>query len=244
MLSAAQHNLVEMNIPLARAIAHRVWKATTGYDRNEMISDALLGLIMAAQRWPSYCAEHGYDAYSEGSFSWFKTYASRRIKGQIIDAMRASDVATRKERGLVKKIKAGGVDLSIAWDYVSAETIAKQAGMNPQDVKIAIRALVRAPLPLDSIAENAPQPSVSAEQSASELALCAIVVDEIKSMSQKQQEVVAMAYYLDMTDDEIMREFPEFQHSVGVVELRYWIRSWREDAARRILAALRAALVE
>ncbi len=244
-LSRAQCQLIEDNVNLAQAIAHRVWSSTTGYDRDELISCGYLGLTSAAQRWPDYCAEHNYEAYGELSPSWFKTYASRRIKGQIVDAMRASDPATRRERSLVKQIKSNGVDLSLAWDYVSAETIGHQANMDPGDVKKAVAALVRMPSSLSDLHESAHASDASAEDSVLRAQLCALLVEVVRSASRWKREVICMSLYAGMSDAEILAEMSELRvdPEMGPHALA-WIEHWRADARELLIRMVRAYLVE
>lgn len=245
MLSSAQRDLVTSNVGLSQAIAHRVWTSTTGYDRDDLIAWGHMGLVSAAHRWPDYCAEHGYEAYGELSPSWFKTYAGRRIRGQIFDFMRSADPATRRERALVKQIKAGGVDLSLAWDYVSAETIGTQVGMDPRDVCRAVAALVRAPVALSAVPETAHACAASAEDAVLRAALCALVVDAVSSHSMWCREVLAMSVFAGMSDAEILEEMTELRADpvMGPHALR-WIVKWRVGARERLVQLLRGAFDE
>ena len=244
MLSPEQYDLIRKNVKVAQAIAHRAWAATSGYDRDDFISWGYLGLMIAVERWPGYCEKHGYVPYAPDSESWFRTYSGRRIKGQIIDSMRSADPATRRERALVKAIKAGGVDLSLAWDHVSAETIAQQAGMEPDDVRRAVAALVRTPLPLDDVSDDVPTMEVSAEDLAARAALCDLVVRTVSTFhSRWKREVVIMSTYLGMSDVEIVDELDELRADpVLGPHARLWVEHWVLEAREALTHALRALL--
>lgn len=236
MLSAPQRKLVEDNVGLARSIAYRMWSALTNYERDDFEAWGFLGLVTAAERWPRYCAERDYEAWGELSPSWFRTYASRRIRGQIVDAMRAADPATRRERALVKQIRDGGVDLSLFWDRVSAETIAAKAGMSADDVRRAVSALVRAPLPLSEVSELAGPMVASAEEDA----VCAVARDLMVQVvcsfgSGWKRQVVAMSLYAGMSVHRIVLELPDLRSDpVMGPNACFWVEHWIRSARARI----------
>jgi RNA polymerase sigma factor FliA len=243
-LNANQRKLVEDRVGLARAIGHRKWQQLVGYERDEIISYATFGLVAAALRWEDYCREHDYEAYEGDAQSWFDTYASRRINGAIIDALRSADPATRRERALIKQIIAAGVDMSSPWEHESAETIAKKAGVSPDDVRRAVSALVRMPVSLEETTEDSwPADPCVVEDDALELGMCSKVVGVIKRLPEVYQLVIAMAYYLDLTDEEIAARMPEISHDPAMGSHAVaWVSSIREQGASLITDVLRREL--
>lgn len=240
-LNSKQRQLVEDRVGLARAIGHRHWKRLSGYDRDDIISYAFQGLVMAAQRWEVYCEENGFEAYEGEAGSWFDTYASRRINGAIIDALRSADPATRRERALIKQILAAGVNLSSPWEHEPAESIARRAGMDVADVKKAIAALVRMPVSMEETSEDAwPADPVCVVDDALEAGLCSRVVVAIRAMPELHQQVVAMAFYANMDDAEIARRIPEIREQTDHA-LR-WVAFVREQVSAKITAILRKEL--
>lgn len=241
-LNARQRKLVEDRVGLARAIGHKYWKKLSGYDRDEIIAYALDGLVAAAARWEDYCRERGFEAYEGDAQSWFDTYASRRINGAIVDALRSSDPATRRERALIKQMIAAEIDLS-SWEHESAETIAVRAGMPVEDVKRAISALIRMPVSLEETAEDTwPADPTDVAEDALHNGLCSRVVSVIRRMPVLHQEVVALAYYVGLSDEEIVRQLPEVRmDSTWEASVR-WVVAIRESAAEQITAALRIEL--
>jgi DNA-directed RNA polymerase specialized sigma subunit len=216
-----------------------------GYERDEIISYATLGLVAAALRWEDYCRENDYEPYKGEAGSWFDTYASRRINGSIIDALRSSDPATRRERALIKQIIAAGVDLSSPWEHESAESIAAKAQMPVEDVRRAVSALVRMPVSLEETTEDCwPADPVDVSEDALESGLCGKVVAVIQRLPQIHQLVIALAYYLDLSDEEIVQRMPEIRadpdmgrHSLA------WVACLREQGASLITEVVRKELV-
>lgn len=236
-LNANQRKLIEDRVGLARALGHKAWKKLVGYDRDDIISHAFQGLVAAAMRWEVYCEENGFEAYGVDSDSWFNTYASRRIQGAIIDALRSGDPATRRERALIKQILAAGVNLSSPWEHEPASVIAAKAGISVADVNRAVGALVRMPVSMEETSEDAwPADPRDVAEDALTASLCGRVVAVIRAMPELHQQVVAMAFYLHMEDAEIARRIPEIRettdHAVG------WVAFVREQAATQVTEVL------
>jgi DNA-directed RNA polymerase specialized sigma subunit len=239
-LNSKQRKLVEDRVGLARAIGHRAWKRLSGYERDEIIAYAYDGLVAAASRWEVYCEEHGFEAYEGDAQSWFDTYASRRINGAIIDALRSSDPATRRERALIKQIIGSGVNLSSQWEHEPAETIAKRAGMTVADVNRALQALVRMPVSMEETTEELwPADPEDVAESALHNGLCGAVVGVLRGLPELHQQVVAMAYYLGLEDSEIVLRIPELRYDSNALR---WVEVIRDQAVERITAVLRREL--
>jgi DNA-directed RNA polymerase specialized sigma subunit len=243
-LNERQKKLVTDRVGLARAHGHRAWARLVGYERDEIISYAMLGLVAAAMRWEDYCREHDYEAYEGEAGSWFDTYASRRINGSIIDALRSADPATRRERALIKQILAAGVDLSSPWEYESAESIAAKVGISPEDVQRAVNALVRMPVSLEETTEDAwPADGCDVAEEALHNRVCGKVVRIINGLPEIYQLIVSMAYYLELDDVEIARRLPEISGDplMGPYAVA-WVSTYREVAASLITDVLRREL--
>lgn len=244
MLDINQRNLVESCVGLARAIGHKEWKKLSGYDRDEVISWAFQGLVAAAARWPEYCREHDYEMYTGDAPSWFQTYASRRIRGSIVDALRASDVATRQERSIVKKIYAAGVDLSSPWEHESAESVAAQANLSPAEVRRAVSALVRFPVSMDEVSEDSrPVDPRSVEEEASEELLGQRVTEAVKALPPMHFQVIVLFAYRGLSDSEIAREIPMLNTDPYLSPWSVqWVAVLRDQAQRMVSEAVAAEL--
>src|SRR5688572_21341085 len=75
------------HLPYARAVASRtIDPRCRGADREDLIAWGILGLVQAAQR------------YRDGTQATFGAYAARRVRGQVLDALRERDPLTRSAR--------------------------------------------------------------------------------------------------------------------------------------------------
>ena len=112
--------IVVENLPLVRAIALRVHGSIPVHvDLDDLIHAGVMGLLDAATR---------FDSTKEVSF---QTFAKHRIKGSILDSLRAADWASRDLRKRHKQLDAVTRELTAALDRVPTEAeIAQKMGMD------------------------------------------------------------------------------------------------------------------
>lgn len=94
-VDAATKELIEQHLPLVR---HVVFQVAVNFprhvDREELATAGALGLVEAARR---YDAERGVP---------FDRFAAQRIRGAILDAVRAADWAPRSVRNLARRLES------------------------------------------------------------------------------------------------------------------------------------------
>lgn len=88
------HRLIEDNLPLVRHVVFQVAVHFPRHvDRDELATAGALGLVEAARR------------YDESRGVPFDRFAAQRIRGAILDAVRAADWAPRSVRTLARKLE-------------------------------------------------------------------------------------------------------------------------------------------
>lgn len=88
------------HLPYARAVASRaIDPRCRGADREDLIAWGVVGLVQAAMR------------YREGTAATFGAYAARRVRGQILDALRERDPLTRSARREYRAAREADPDL-------------------------------------------------------------------------------------------------------------------------------------
>ena len=86
--------LILQHVHLVKHVVHRMgFDGSPPFDREDLIGDGILGLINAVDRFDP---ERGIQ---------FKTYATIRIRGQILDALRTRDLLPRPARQRVKQLQ-------------------------------------------------------------------------------------------------------------------------------------------
>lgn len=88
------------HLSFARAVAGRsIDSRCYGADREDLVAWGVLGLVQAAQR------------YRDDRGSSFRSYAARRVRGQVLDALRERDPLTRAARKAFKQAREENAEL-------------------------------------------------------------------------------------------------------------------------------------
>lgn len=203
-------SLVTSHAHLAGSLAYGVWrKAPHAMEKDELESIANLALVLAAERWPIYCAEHGY---SPERIEYFEPYASRRMRGAIIDTLRSTDFATRSQRTKAKALQAAGSDSGASEDQLTAAT-----GLTKAEVRDTLAATSRRPVSLDAPvspeAEAAHLPTTTVEGDHFVSTVLASVTATVAGLSEAHQAVLALHYFSAV-------ELKEVAGSLGITESR------------------------
>ncbi|TME62195.1 MAG: sigma-70 family RNA polymerase sigma factor [Chloroflexi bacterium] len=100
------------HLQFARAVASRaIDPRCRGADREDLIAWGLVGLVQAAQR---YRGDRGAS---------FGAYAARRVRGQVLDALRERDPLTRSARRAFRSAQQQTADLPQPYVEVSLERV-------------------------------------------------------------------------------------------------------------------------
>jgi RNA polymerase sigma factor for flagellar operon FliA len=116
--------LIEVHLPLVKHIVFQVAVHFPRHvDRDELARAGALGLVEAARR------------YDESRGVPFDRFAAQRIRGAILDAVRAADWAPRSVRSLARKLE--GVEQRLATELgrvPSAREMAEALGMTSDEL--------------------------------------------------------------------------------------------------------------
>jgi len=120
-----QQELIERHLPLVR---HVVFQVAVNFprhvDRDELATAGALGLVEAARR------------YDESRGVPFERFAAQRIRGAILDAVRAADWAPRSVRNLARKLEAAEQKLATDLGRVpSADETAEALGVTRAELR-------------------------------------------------------------------------------------------------------------
>lgn len=108
------------HLNFARAVAGRtIDPRCHGADREDLISWGVLGLVQAAQR------------YRDDRGSAFSSYAARRVRGQVLDALRERDPLTRSARKAFRAARELNAELPNPFSEMSLDRCL-DAGFEPR----------------------------------------------------------------------------------------------------------------
>ncbi|GFO65363.1 FliA/WhiG family RNA polymerase sigma factor [Geomonas paludis] len=225
----SRDELVVTHLPLVKFIVDRIASSLPPHlDRDDLRSAAVIGLISAAERFdPSRGVQ-------------FKTFAEQRIRGTIMDELRAQDWLTRSLRDKFKKLEKEFSQLEQRLGRnPSSDEVATAMGLELKDYfrlleEIHLLSFVSlddawhdedgAPFGLLDVLEDkgteSPQSQLIARQTVERLA------EAIDSLPEKERIVITLYYYeelnlkeigavLDLTESRISQ-----LHSQAIVRLR------------------------
>ena len=204
--------------PLVKYVAGRLGSGLPAHvDEGDLVSYGLLGLIGAIER---------YDPDRDVKF---ETYAMARIKGSIIDELRAMDWVPRSVRSRAREIERAIAELEAKQGTAPTdEQIAKKVGITVEELEESLAEIARSSIAAldelwtvsgsggDQIAlidtiedESGPDPQAAL----SETELKEAIGEAIARLPEREKLVVTLYYYEELT----LREIGEV---LGVTESR------------------------
>ncbi len=190
-------SLITQYMPLTQTLARQVWRtAPHALELDELIGIAHLGLVQAARRWNTYCAEKGFDPEA---LQFFKPFVVQRVRGALIDAIRASDWATRSLRTRAKALQEAGQDRG-----ASEKELAERSGLSVQEVRNTIRGMASRPVSLEA-EELDPVGGAGVESDAFTAEVLGTVVGAIRDLEAEQQVVLTLRYFKGLQLQEVAR---------------------------------------
>jgi RNA polymerase sigma factor FliA len=134
VLDDAGRALVEEFAIVARSVAWEFWRKAPRADVEELEGIALVALAEAVERYPSYCADRGYDPARR---DFMAAYVTRRMRGAILDWARSQDWVTRGQRRTLKLLRDAARPGASAAELAEA---AEAAGLPGDEVRAALAA--------------------------------------------------------------------------------------------------------
>ncbi len=167
-------------------------------DFDDLMSGGLLGLMDAV------------DKFDQSKEVKFETYASLRIKGEIIDQIRKQDWAPISLRQKIKKVEDCFDALESANGYPPTEAeVAERLSMSPDEVKKTLDEahtfnLVALDEMLADRSDSLAAPlDETPESQFEDKEMKEVLVRTIESLSEREKQVVSMYYYDELTLKEI-----------------------------------------
>ncbi len=234
----AREKLLERYTPLIKYVVERLSVGLPkNVDHDDLMSAGILGLLDA------------YDKFDASKGTKFETYAVWRIKGAVLDQLRALDWASRSIRRKAREVEASTRRLDQRLGRAASdEEVAKEAKMPLADyhrLMDQVRGAVllsldetRSPeegdsLGLAELIEDPNVPDVLARIEEEETRL--VLLDTLNRLPEQERIVVALYYYEHMTLREIGVTLGISESRVSQVHSRAVVRL--KSRVRRALAA-------
>ncbi|MDR0324702.1 MAG: FliA/WhiG family RNA polymerase sigma factor [Oscillospiraceae bacterium] len=196
-----RNELVMKYVGLVRSIALRLVPTYRKHvDFDDLMSSGLLGLMDAIDK---------FDITKDVKF---ETYASLRVKGEIIDQIRKQDWAPISLRQKIKRVEECFENLESSMGRTPTESeVASRLSMSADDVKktldeahtfnlVALDEMLMDRVAGDSLAAS---PDESPEKCLEEQEIRSVLAKTIEALPDKEKQVVSMYYYDELTLKEI-----------------------------------------
>ncbi len=175
------------HLAFARAVASRsLDPRCRGADREDLVAWGVFGLVQASRR---YRGDLGAP---------FAAYAARRVRGQVLDALRERDPLTRTERRAFREAQKLSEDLPPPYVEVSLDRLAELGEPQPRDggrsttrtdprwtrVSLALRSLSRLErhVVIDAYARGMTLREIGARVGLSESGVCRVRARALKKL--------------------------------------------------------------
>ena len=216
---ALRNRLVVQYSPLVKYVAGRMRsRLPHTVEQDDLVSDGVLGLMDAIERFDP----------SRGLT--FQTFAVPRIRGAIIDGLRAMDFVPRSVRDKVRAVQQATLALEERLGRLPGdEEVARELGIPVQQVRDLNRQTSSSHANLDDF-DLADELSSAADATVEEGDANASLMRVVGELSERDQVVIALYYFEGLTLAEIGRV-------LGVTESRI------SQVHSRATASLRAKLL-
>lgn len=184
------NQLVEDHLPYAQAIATKEARyLPRGYDHDEIISNARMGLLEAAMRFePHYNVN-------------FKTFAYYRIKGAIYDGLQKNGWVSRFIYSKIRQIKEKTERVQSITKKISDST--SQIGTQVNSIRQTLRYLSPVALLSFNTIENDENNSTAGDYDTEELVsfkeLKEKLREDIQNLPDMQRQIITMYYFQNLT---------------------------------------------
>jgi RNA polymerase sigma factor FliA len=189
-----RNRLVMQYAPLVKYVAGRMrTRLPDTVDQDDLVSDGVLGLMDAVER------------FDPGRGLTFQTFAVPRIRGAIIDGMRAMDFVPRSVRDKLRVVQRAQVALEERLGRIpEVEEVAREAGMPVHQVRDLTKQASgnHASLEDFDLADELASAADHAVEQGEDKALLMKVVQEL---AERDQVVIALYYFEGLTLSEIGR---------------------------------------
>lgn len=218
--AALRNRLVLQYAPLVKYVAGRLrTRLPENVDADDLVSDGVLGLMDAIERFEP---DRGLS---------FQTFAVPRIRGAIIDGMRAMDFVPRSVRDKLRTVQRAQLALEERLGRApDEEELSRETGLSVPALRDLGRQGSSNHANLDDF-DLADELSNAAEHRIDEGAVTASVMQAVEGMSERDQILIALYYFEGLT-------LAEIGQVLGVTESRI------SQLHRRAMTTLRTKMAE
>ena len=190
----SQEELVKRHSPLVLRIAKRV-RRRTGYavELDDLICEGVIGLLQAAER---------FDPSRETDFEHL---ASVRVQGAMLDSLRRLDPLSQRRRRTARQFRdTKDKLLGVLGRQPNSDEMATALGLELEHYHRLTNELSAAPpISLEDMGTELRSSTPSQERTVQKLELTAHLKEQIKTLPEKQQKVLNLIYFNELSQKEV-----------------------------------------
>lgn len=207
--AALRNRLVLQYAPLVKYVAGRMrTRLPESVDQDDLVSDGVLGLMDAIER------------FDPGRGLTFQTFAVPRIRGAIIDGMRAMDFVPRSVRDKLRAVQKAQLALEERLGRTpTAEEVAREAGLGVHQVRDLTKQGSGNHANLDDF-DLADELASTAHHALEEGDARASLMRMVEELSERDRVVIALYYFEGLTLAEIGKVLGVTESRVSQVHSR------------------------
>ena len=185
----ARKDLILSYMGLVKLLARRIARSADWANPDDLVQDGVIGLIKAIER------------FDPDKGSSFRAFATQYICGAIYDGAELSRAIARHPEQLYRRIRRAEDELTKALQRnPTIEEVAEKTGLTAEQIQNAIDALRLA------FAKGFPDADDSTPLGGVQTAeqeQAAMIEDGIAQLDERQQKVIRLYYWEDLTDKQI-----------------------------------------
>lgn len=236
----ARNQLIVHYAPLVRTVAHKVAVGLPAHvDRDDLVSFGTFGLIEVLS------------SYDPDRAVKFETFATPRIRGSILDALRKLDPVSRSVRSKVRDIESARAELQIEMGREpSDQEIAMQLGMSVHELwslQGQAHAALLSSLDEDGSSDDPASARVSVSETLYDISsrpedifevseITELMAEAINTMPERHKQILVLYYIEEMTLAQIGEVLGVTESRVCQLQSKVLV-SLREALGQGVLAA-------
>lgn len=197
---ARREQLVLQHLPLVHHVIGRLAIGMPGVmDREDLVAHGVIGLIQAIDR------------YDPSQGVPFAAWASIRIRGAVIDAIRALDVINPATRQRVRTLQATTSRLTASLGrFPTDDEVQEALGLSRSDYNGVLEAASCTLISIEAATENDEAPladllKAGVEDPAERGALLAMIGEALRRLDERERLVLSLYYVEDLTLQEVAK---------------------------------------
>jgi RNA polymerase sigma factor for flagellar operon FliA len=202
-----RRELIDKYFPFVKQIVYKTSRSLPPeLDINDLINSGIIGLMLAAEK------------YEPSKGVQFKTFASHRIRGEIIETFRKSDVMTRRVRSLLNEFSSNKEKLDREKNTDNdVETVMEYMGLSDKDKNTLRQSVYIKNIQADELDTDYLYDNDFIDRLSEYLFIKGKLKKAIDKLSTREKKLIQQYYFDEKTFKEIGKDFKVTESRVSQI---------------------------